>query len=371
MRRCCRSWGSPLSRQLCASSWPDATPATRRTHPLRFLLGALGAEQADPPAPVRAGTATARVDAGRLVVEGQRRERVGLSARTAGDPNWKRHADGEWRATPFGSEAITLGTDDPEHFLTVDRRVGRRTWAWTLETNLTPRLLPDGGIGFVDPATHRVSDLTIAPVAIFDFAGADINKAGARWELGKGTTLELDLRDDGLPEPYVIDPAFRSIGTVAAAAAANTIAPPVPTGVLVGDQLTAHISVLAPTATLDIVPPAGWTLIRSDRDTTNVALWSFKKQATASEPGPYTFTFQDPTGSNVNKTARAFVTAFSGIQSSAPIDGTAGNNSGGASSRTANVTGVSTAGTNRISVWSVGAAHGDRDSPNDQRRRLH
>ena len=354
MRRCCRSWGSPLSRQLCASSWPDATPATRRTHPRRFLLGALGAEQADPPAPVRAGTATARVDAGRLVVEGQRQERVGLSARTAGDPNWKRHADGEWRATPFGSEAITLGTDDPEHFLTVDRRVGRRTWAWTLETSLTPRLLPDGGVGFVDPATHRVSDLTIAPVAIFDSAGADVTPAGARWELGKGTTLELDLRDDGLPEPYVIDPAFRSIGTVAAAADRDTIAPPVPTGVLVGDQLTAHISVLAPTATLDIVPPAGWTLIRSDRDTTNVALWSFKKQATASEPGPYTFTFQDPTGSTSTRRPAHSSTAFSGIQSSAPIDGTAGNNSGGASSRTANVTGVSTAGTNRISVWSVG-----------------
>ena len=67
---------------------------------------------------------------------------------------------------------------------------------------------------------------------------------------------------------------------------------------------------LAPTATLVIVPPAGWTLIRSDRDTTNVALWSFKKQATASEPGSYTFTFQDPTGTNVNKTARAFVTAY-------------------------------------------------------------
>ena len=139
--------------------------------PAPFLLGALGAEQADPPAPVRAGTATARVDAGRLVVEGQRHERVGLSARTAGDPNWKRHADGEWRATPFGSEAITLGTDDPEHFLTVDRRVGRRTWAWTLETSLTPRLLPDGGVGFVDPATHRVSDLTIAPGCDLRFRG--------------------------------------------------------------------------------------------------------------------------------------------------------------------------------------------------------
>ena len=322
--------------------------------PARFLNDALGAERTAPLAPVRTGSATARIDAGSLLVEGALRERVGLSARVSGYGAWQRHSAGEWRATTFGSEAITLGTDDPEHFLTVDRRVGSKTWAWKLETTLAARLLPNGGVSFVDPTTHRVSDLTIAPVAIFDSAGRDVTPAGARWELGAGKTLKLNLKDDDLPEPYVIDPAFRSIGTVAAAAAANTIAPAVPAGVLVGDQLTAHVSVLAPTATFTIVPPAGWTLIRNDRDTTNVALWSFRKQATASEPATYTFTFQDPTGSNVNKTARAFVTAFSGIMSSAPIDGTAGNNSGGVASRTANVTGVSTAGTNRISVWSVG-----------------
>ena len=112
---------------------------------------------------------------------------------TAGDPNWKRHADGEWRATPFGSEAITLGTDDPEHFLTVDRRVGRRTWAWTLETSLTPRLLADGGVGFVDPATHRVSDLTIAPVAIFDSAGADVTPAGCALGARQGQDPRVGL----------------------------------------------------------------------------------------------------------------------------------------------------------------------------------
>ena len=210
--------------------------------PAPFLLGALGAEQADPPAPVRAGTATARVDAGRLVVEGQRQERVGLSARTAGDPNWKRHADGEWRATPFGSEAITLGTDDPEHFLTVDRRVGRRTWAWTLETSLTPRLLPDGGVGFVDPATHRVSDLTIAPVAIFDSAGADVTPAGRRWELGKGKTLELNLRDDDLPRAVRDRPRLPLDRCRRSRGGRNTVAPAAPAGVLVGDQLTGAFS---------------------------------------------------------------------------------------------------------------------------------
>ena len=324
----------------------------RGTHPAPFLVGALGAEQADPPAPIRAGTATARIDAGRLVVQGQRQERVGLAARTTGDPRWKRHADGEWRATPFGSEAITLGTDQPEHFLTVDRRVGRKTWAWRLETSLTPRLLADGGVGFVDPATHRVSDLTIAPVAILDSGGDDVTPTGLRWQLGKGKTLELDLRDDDLPEPYVIDPAFRAIGAVATAAIA-TIVPAIPAGVLPGDQLVAFITATAATATLDVAPPAGWTLVRSDASTTFVKLWTFVKQATASEPASYTFTFQDPLGSNVAKTGRAIVAAYSGIKSSAPLDGNFGNSSAGGNNRTATVLNVSTTGTNRISIWTV------------------
>ncbi len=320
--------------------------------PARFLNDSLGEERAAPLAPVQAGNATARIDAGRLVVQGPQRDRVALEALVGGVPGWQRHAGGEWRATPFGSEAITLGTVDPEHFLTVDRRVGAKTWEWKLETTLVARLLSNGGVGFVDPVSRRVSDLTIAPVAIFDAGGKDVTPAGARWELGRGGTLKLNLNDQELPEPYVIDPAFRSIGTVAASAAANTVAPAVPAGVLVGDQLVAFVSVNAPTATFTVVPPAGWTVIRNERQTTNVALWTFRKQATASEPGPYTFTFQDPTGTNVNKTSRAVVAAYSGIQSSAPIDGSFGNNGG--SNRTANVTNVSTTGTNRISIWTVG-----------------
>ncbi len=320
--------------------------------PARFLNEALGSDRSAPLAPVRAGSATARIDAGRLLVQGPQREQVGLSALVGGSPRWERRANGEWRATPFGSEAITLGTADPEHFLTVDRRVGTRTWKWALDTKLTARLLPNGGVGFVDPTSHRISDLTIAPVAIFNSTGDDVTPAGVRWELGPSGTLELNLNDASLPEPYVIDPAFRANGAVATSTAANTVAPAIPAGVLWGDQLLAQISVLAPTATMNVVPPAGWTLIRNERNSTNVALWTFRKRATAAESSPYTFTFQDPTGTNVNKTSRAWVAAYSGIQSSAPIDGSVGNNGG--SNRTANVPGVTTTGTNRISVWVIG-----------------
>ncbi|HEY8104037.1 MAG TPA: hypothetical protein VIE18_05935, partial [Gaiellaceae bacterium] len=232
--------------------------------PARFLTAALGDERAAPLAPVQAGSATARIDTGRLVVESARHDRIGLSARVPGSRTWMRRAKGEWRETPFGSEAITLGTKDPEHFLTVDRRIGNKTWEWKLETTLAGRLLPNGGVGFVDPKTRRVSELTIAPVAIFDAAGTDVTPAGLRWELGgAGRTLKLNLNDEGLPEPYVIDPAFRAVGTVATAAAAATIAPGVPGGVVPGDLLIATIGVLAPTGTLDVVEPSGWTAIRT------------------------------------------------------------------------------------------------------------
>ena len=222
-----------------------------------------------------------------------------------------------------------------------------------LETSLTPRLLPDGGVGFVDPATHRVSDLTIAPVAIFDSAGDDVTPAGLRWQLGKGKTLELNLRDDDLPEPYVIDPAFRSIGAVAAAAAA-TVSPAVPAGVLAGDQLVAFVSVLAPTATLDIVPPTGWTLVRSDASTTYVELWSFVKQATASEPGPTRSPSRTRLARTSDKTTRAIVTRTP--ESSPPPRSTPPLVTTAAAQQAERPTspGVSTTGTNRISIWSVG-----------------
>ena len=72
-----------------------------------------------------------------------------------------------------GERRAALGRDGS----TVDRRVGRRTWEWKLETTLTARLLPNGGVGFVDPATRHVSDLTITPVAILDATNAAVATA--------------------------------------------------------------------------------------------------------------------------------------------------------------------------------------------------
>ncbi len=173
--------------------------------------------------------------------------------------------------------------------------------------------------------------------------------AGARWELD-GSTLTLALDDARLPEPYVIDPAFRAVGAVSGGTA-TSISPAKPAGVVAGDQLVAFVAVNAPTANLVVLPPSGYTLVNTTTNGTNVSLHTYVKQATGAEPATYTFSFEAPAGTPASKAARAIVSAYSGIQSSNPIDSSFENTGG--SSRTATVTGVGTNGTNRISIWSV------------------
>ena len=213
---------------------------------------------------------------------------------------------------------ITLGTDDPEHFLTVDRRVGRRTWAWGLETSLTPRLLPDGGVGFVDPATHRVSDLTIAPVVIFDSAGDDVTPSGLRWQLGKSKTLELNLRDDDLPEPYRDRPRLPLDRRRGRRSDAPRSRRPCLPAVLAGDQLVAFVSRRPPRRRPARRRPArrAGRLIRNEREhDAIVALWTLRASRRPAPSRPLT---RSPSrirlGSNVAKTSRAIVAAYSGIK---------------------------------------------------------
>ena len=231
-----------------------------------FLTEALGAAKPSAPLVRKTPTGTARVRGSSLVVEDTTGKQVGL--RATGIPAtgaWTRHEYGVIRPTGFGSEALTIGTELPEHFLSVSKRHGVKTWTWKLDTALRAQLLGDGGVGFFDPKTHRVSDLTIAPVAIYDREGDDVTPDGIRWRLGTDrTTLELRLNDATLPEPYVIDPAFMAVGTVAAATAATTIVLPSPAGEVPGDIFIATIGVSAPTATFTIAAPAGWSLVSNE-----------------------------------------------------------------------------------------------------------
>jgi hypothetical protein len=133
---------------------------------------------------------------------------LSLSAVGAGRAAWNGFENGASRPTPFGRETVTIGPERTEEFLTIDRRVGVRTWRWQLGTTLEPKLSHDGSIDF--EAGAPFAGLRIAPAAILDSAGDDVTPAGTRWSLeraGLRWNLSLRLDDAELPVPYVIDPA--------------------------------------------------------------------------------------------------------------------------------------------------------------------
>src|SRR6266571_6739739 len=144
--------------------------------------------------------------------------KVSISSVGAGTRPWHAHVSGASRNTPFGTESIVVNSSVAEQLLTVQRHYATKTWRWNLDTNLRPRLLSDGRVGFVPKHPGRVSDLVIAPVAILDANGKTITPHGARWQIG-GTRahpiLKLRLNDAKLSLPYVIDPAIHGTPTAA------------------------------------------------------------------------------------------------------------------------------------------------------------
>ena len=102
-RRVCLAAPVPRPGRDRAAALPRHARTPRRArgaHAGPLPDESLGEERAAPLAPVPAGNATARIDAGRLVVQGPQHDRVALAALVGGAPGWRRHAGGEWRATP-------------------------------------------------------------------------------------------------------------------------------------------------------------------------------------------------------------------------------------------------------------------------------
>src|SRR2546426_2155628 len=109
---------------------------------------------------------------------------VGVASEHTPSSTWRRYEHGVARRTPFGTESIAVHGVRTEQSLVVRKPQGNRTWRWNLSTRLRPRLSPDGTVTFVDPRTWRISELTIAPVKIYDGAGADETPDGLAWSLG-------------------------------------------------------------------------------------------------------------------------------------------------------------------------------------------
>jgi hypothetical protein len=142
--------------------------------------------------------------------------------------HWARHANGAMRKTPFGREAVVFDGDrlGAESYLVVDRRQGRRTWRWRLDTTFAPRVTPQGVVGFFKGTKLTAS--WVPAVKILDRNGHDVTPRGAKWHTLQrhgSWWLELTLNDRKLPLPYTIDPAVlqtNGTGTVAFGTGAGT-----------------------------------------------------------------------------------------------------------------------------------------------------
>lgn len=134
--------------------------------------------------------------------------------------------------------------------------------------------------------------------------------------------------DPGAAErgPLYTPGTYRSTAT-AASTPLTTIVVTKPAGVATNDVLLAAVSV---DQTPTITPPAGWTLVRSDANGTTQTQAIYWHAAGASEPATYTFTFGAPVASAV-----AGLVAYSGVDTTSPIDVAGGQSNAASSSITA------------------------------------
>ncbi|HEV7133533.1 MAG TPA: hypothetical protein VGN27_07390, partial [Gaiellaceae bacterium] len=221
---------------------PSATPA--------FLTKALGAPQRSASL-VRKPAPHLRVAIGDhgFTYASDGLAALGIAATGLTGGPWKRYAHGTLRTTPFGHEAVTVNGSLAEHLITVDRHVGKHVWTWQLNTFLRPRVSPNGYVGFIDPATHRLLDLNLLPVKIFDGSGKDVTPKGSHWSLSqnaKGSLLTLALDDSKLSLPYTIDPmASRGFAESAAIGVTPLTTSALPATVQTGDLIIVHVAVTA------------------------------------------------------------------------------------------------------------------------------
>jgi calcineurin-like phosphoesterase family protein/fibronectin type III domain protein len=105
--------------------------------------------------------------------------------------------------------------------------------------------------------------------------------------------------------------SFRSASFASTSTTTRSFTLQAPAGIVPGDVMLASIDVRAlPT----ITPPAGWTLIRSDSNSTVMTMATYYRVVEAGEPASYTWGF------SLKKAATGGIVAYSGIDTAAPID---------------------------------------------------
>jgi hypothetical protein len=168
----------------------------------------------------------------------------------------------------------------------------------------------DANIG-VGASDSEVSDTTQA------VAGGSISETATAGTSSSwiGTTIALKR---GATAPSNIT---YGDNTAKAQAAALTMALNKPTTVNVNDLLLAQVTVEGGTGTT-ITAPSGWTLVRRDDSTTNLAQAIYYHTVVSGDPASWTWTFGQ------SKAASGGIVAYTGVDNSNPIDVSSGGVSG-------------------------------------------
>jgi hypothetical protein len=101
-----------------------------------------------------------------------------------------------------------------------------------------------------------------------------------------------------------------------------------PTGTTTNDVLLASLTLRG--AAITITPPAGWTQVRTDANGSTVNQTIYRKVAGGSEPASYAFTFSVPVSAAVGG-----MVAYSGVDTTNPVDVHGGQTNASSTSVTA------------------------------------
>ncbi|WP_240359455.1 cell wall anchor protein [Pyxidicoccus trucidator] len=115
-----------------------------------------------------------------------------------------------------------------------------------------------------------------------------------------------------------------------------------PAGSVQGDVLLARITNRNNVAAV-ATPPAGWTLLRSDQSASQLKSWVFYKVAGSAEPASYAF------GIDLASNIAGSISAFSGVDTTNPIDTQSGQKNGLTSAF--NTPAITTTSANGVAVW--------------------
>ena len=152
-------------------------------------------------------------------------------------------------------------------------------------------------------------------------AGHSLSPKLKRWWLAVAAIALFAATAISSSSPALGAPAsLKTVATATTAGSSTSLTVAKPSGVAAGDTMIAAVDVRV-AASVTLVAPSGWTLIRRDSNTSGYAALTqalYYRIAGSSEPGSWTWTF------GASAAAAGAVVSFSGVDTTSPVDAHSG-----------------------------------------------